>query len=60
MAKKKTLAKLVDELTVLTQKLVRLKASNGEGYFNCITCNALTHWKKGDGGALYWALLLIN
>ena len=50
MRKKKTTAKLVDDLAVLLQKLVRLKAGKDtHGWYNCITCQALTHWKKGDG-----------
>ena len=51
-AKKKTksIAALVDEVAVLTQKLVRLKAANGEGYAKCVTCGGVYHWKQMDGG----------
>ena len=47
--KKKTLAKLVDEVAVLLQKLVRLKAADSEGYLTCITCGVVKHWKNADG-----------
>lgn len=51
MAKKtKTIAKLVDDAAVLLQKLVRLKAANGNGYANCVTCGESWHWKELQGG----------
>jgi hypothetical protein len=51
-AKKKppSIAKLVDEVAVLMQKLVRLKAANGDGYCKCVTCGGVFHWKAMDGG----------
>jgi len=50
MAKTKTLRKLVDDVAVALQRLVRLKAGNHEGYVRCVTCNAFKHWKEVDGG----------
>lgn len=50
MAKKKTLRKLVDEVSVLLQKLVRLKAADNQGYCKCVTCGVKKHWKEMDGG----------
>jgi hypothetical protein len=49
VAKKKTIAKLLDDNAVLLQKLVRMKAADSEGYITCITCEAKVHWKKADG-----------
>lgn len=51
-AKKKppSIAKLVDDIAVLMQKLVRLKAANGEGYCRCVTCGNYYHWKAMNGG----------
>lgn len=48
--KQKSLAKLVDEVAVLLQKLVRLKAADGSGYASCVTCKGVFHWKEMDGG----------
>lgn len=48
--KPKSIAKLVDEVAVLTQKLVRLKAADGNGYAKCRTCEGVYHWKALDGG----------
>ena len=51
MPKKKTLRKLVDDLAVAMQKLVRLKdAVKNGGYCTCVTCGAVRHWKECDGG----------
>jgi hypothetical protein len=50
MAKKKTIAKLVDEAAVLLQKLVRMKAANSDGYASCVTCGVNKHWKELQGG----------
>ena len=46
--KKKSLAKTVDEVAVLLQKLVRLKAAE-DGYITCVTCGVKKHWKNADG-----------
>lgn len=48
--KKKTIAKLVDEASVLLQKIVRLKAADDNGYCVCFTCGVVKHWKDMDGG----------
>lgn len=53
MAKKKTLAKVVDEVAVKLQRLVRLKAArvaDKGGYIECWTCNEWDHYSKMDGG----------
>ena len=49
MKKKKSIAKLVDELAVLKQKLVRLKAADEHGYCTCVTCGVRKHWKEMQG-----------
>ncbi len=49
MAAKKNLRKLVDEVAVLLQKLVRLKAADANGYVSCVTCGVRKHWKEADG-----------
>lgn len=51
-AKKKarSISKLVDDVAVLMQKLVRLKAANGDGYCKCVTCGNVYHWKAMNGG----------
>jgi hypothetical protein len=48
--KKKTIAKLVDDTAILLQKLVKLKASDANGYCQCVTCGAIDHWKNMQGG----------
>ena len=48
--KPKTIAKLVDEAAVLTQKLVKLKAADENGYVSCVTCGYTDHWKSMQGG----------
>ena len=50
MKKKKSIAKLVDELAVLKQKLVRLKAADEHGYCECVTCKTRKHWTEMQGG----------
>ena len=46
----KNIRTLVDEAAVLLQKLVRLKASDDNGYCRCVTCGAQHHWKDMQGG----------
>ncbi len=46
----KNIRKLTDEVSVLLQKLVRLKAADGDGYASCVTCGARKHWKELQGG----------
>lgn len=52
MAKRKTksIAKLVEEAAVLLQLLVRLKASDDNGYCSCVTCGTTRHYKDGMQG----------
>jgi hypothetical protein len=38
VAKKKPIGKLTDEAAILLQLLVRLKASDDNGYCSCVTC----------------------
>jgi hypothetical protein len=49
----KSLNALVDEVAVLLQKRVRLKAAlsaNKSGFIECVTCNKWYHWKNMQGG----------
>lgn len=48
--KKKTIAKLVDDLAILMQKYVKLKAADSNGYVQCVTCKTIKHWKEMQGG----------
>jgi hypothetical protein len=52
MAKRKlrTLVKEIDEAAKLIQRLVRLKASDDNGYCSCVTCGVTGHYKDFDGG----------
>lgn len=50
MPKQKTLRKLIDDVAVQLQKLVRLKAADQNGYCTCVTCGNKHHYKKCDGG----------
>ncbi len=44
MAKKKSIAKRVEEVAVLVQKYVRLKAADDQGYVQCVTCGIKRLW----------------
>jgi len=48
--KRKTTAQRANDLAVLLQKLVRLKASDAMGCCTCVTCGARKHWKEMQGG----------
>ena len=48
--KKKTIAALVNQAAELTQKLVKLKAADENGYCRCVTCGVVKHWKEMQGG----------
>jgi hypothetical protein len=48
--KKKPLAKLKKEALELKQQLVRLKASDDDGYCKCITCDHVSKWNDGMQG----------
>jgi hypothetical protein len=52
MARKKLkpIGKLVDDCATLLQKLVRLKASDHNGYCQCVSCGVTKHWKEMQGG----------
>lgn len=53
MAKKKTIAGLVNDAAVLLQKKVRIKAGIAaytNGYCQCVTCGVWKHWKEMQGG----------
>lgn len=50
MAKKKTLPKLKKQALELIQLLVRVKASDDNGYCECVTCNAIKKWNDGMQG----------
>jgi hypothetical protein len=52
MAKKtKTIAKEVDDVAKLMQKLVRLKAADDNGYVMCCTCGVIRLWNDRMQGA---------
>ena len=48
--KQKSVAKLRDEAAVLLQKLVRMKASDENGFATCVTCGKRQYYKEMDGG----------
>lgn len=50
MAKKKTVAKLVDDAAVLLQKIRRIEEADSHGYCVCVTCGVYNHWKQMHGG----------
>ncbi|MDB4507539.1 recombination protein NinG [bacterium] len=55
MAKKKksTVAQEVEKAAKLLQRLVRLKASDDNGYCQCVSCGRIGHYKTMDGGHFY-------
>ncbi len=49
--KKKSIAKQVEEVAVLVQKYVRLKAADDDGWVSCVTCGDRRQWNdQMDGG----------
>tara|TARA_R110002012_G_scaffold34271_1_gene99183 strand:- start:8138 stop:8569 length:432 start_codon:yes stop_codon:yes gene_type:complete len=52
MAKRKppTIAKEIEKTAVLLQRLVRLKASDENGYVQCVTCDKIDHFQNMQGG----------
>ncbi len=50
MAKKKTIAQVVDAAATILQKLVRVKAADDNGLVKCVTCDKWSHWKDMQGG----------
>ncbi len=51
--KKSTTAQEVDKAAKLLQRLVRLKASDDNGYCQCVTCGKVDHYKNMQGGHFY-------
>lgn len=49
-AKAPSISKVREELAVLLQKLVRMKAADESGYCECVTCKKRFHWKEMQGG----------
>lgn len=50
MAKTKPIGKLVEQASTLLQLLVRLKASDDNGYCSCVTCGATSRYNEGMQG----------
>ena len=48
--KRKSIAKVSEDVAVLLQKLVRLENSDDNGYCSCVTCGTTKHYKELDGG----------
>lgn len=48
--KKSTVAQEVEKAAKLLQRLVRLKASDENGYCKCVTCGKVDHYKSMQGG----------
>tara|TARA_Y100000004_G_scaffold189424_1_gene245006 strand:+ start:757 stop:1188 length:432 start_codon:yes stop_codon:yes gene_type:complete len=48
--KAKTIAQEVEVAAKLLQKLVRMKASDDNGYCQCVTCGKIDHYKAMQGG----------
>jgi len=42
--KKKSIAKRVEDVAVLIQKYVRLKAADDDGWVTCVTCGVVRQW----------------
>ena len=51
--KKSTVAQEVEKAAKLLQRLVRLKASDDNGYCQCVTCGKIDHYKNMQGGHFY-------
>lgn len=49
MAKKKTIAGLVEQAATILQRIVRMKAADENGYCTCVTCGKVDHYKNMDG-----------
>ena len=48
--KKATVAQEVEKAAKLLQRYVRLKASDDNGYCQCVTCGKVDHYKAMQGG----------
>jgi hypothetical protein len=51
--KKSTVAQEVEKAAKLLQRYVRLKASNDDGYCQCVTCGKVDHYTAMQGGHFY-------
>lgn len=51
--KKRTIAQEVDMAAKLLQRYVRLKASDDNGYCQCVTCGKVDHYTAMQGGHFY-------
>ena len=49
--KKRTIAQEVDMAAKLLQRYVRLKASDDNGYCQCVSCGKVAHYATMDGGS---------
>jgi hypothetical protein len=48
--RQKSMAALVEDTAKLLQRLVRLKASDSNGFCQCVTCGKVDHYKNMQGG----------
>ncbi len=48
--KAKSIAKLTDEAATLLQLIVRIKASDENGFVKCVTCSTVRHYKDDMAG----------
>lgn len=48
--KRKTIIALANEVAELLQRLVRIKAADGNGMAKCVTCGKVEHWTDLQGG----------
>lgn len=46
----KSMQALVQEASTLAQKLIRLRASDDNGYCSCFTCGVVRNWRAMHGG----------
>ena len=51
--KKSTVAQEVEKAAKLLQRYVRLKASDDDGYCQCVTCGKVDHYTAMQGGHFY-------
>src|SRR5690606_28368009 len=49
-AKRKTIARLVDDAAILLQKIRRIEFADDKGYCRCCACGKAYHWKEMQGG----------
>ena len=51
--KTRTIAQEIEAAAKLLQRLVRMKASDDNGYCQCVTCGKVDHYKAMQGGHFY-------